>query len=192
MFRRAFAVLPVLFALAACRTAADEPVVNTIDPAVRADDELGAPCRPGGGVNGIEPCGSKQRISMRFVSHSMGAVAAKALPCTLAKRDASPGMSVTACVADGTLYASADCMMCRVPGSGWNAIAKLDELTPGQATALQARLGISSDAPLRGEKAWTRALAGGAHAELRDGAQGDASTSRLDDVAAATLVLASR
>jgi len=173
MFRRAFAVLPVLLGLAACQTAADEPIVKTTEPAVRLESDLGAPCKPGGSVNGLDPCGTKQRIAVRFVPHTMGMMGSgMTVPCTLSK--ATPpkeiGMgasSVATCITEGTLYANLDCMYCRIPGAGENVVAKLDELTGTQALAVQARLGLPAETPLRGEKAWRQALSPReAHASL--------------------------
>jgi len=173
MFRRAFAVLPVLLALAACRTAADEPVAKTTEPAIRADGDIGAPCKPGGSADGFDPCGTKERISVRFIRQSMGMMAGgPAVPCTLSRpSEPKPGFptgsAAASCISEGTLYASISCVMCRIPGSGENVIAKLDELTGAQALAVQARLGLPAETPLRGEKAWRTALAAPeAHASL--------------------------
>lgn len=172
MFARASAIVFSVLALAACRTAADEPVVKTTEPTIRADSDIGAPCTPGGSENGYDPCGTKQRIAVRFLAHTMGTMGGMAVPCTLSKATPPKQMqlgatSVATCITEGTLYANLDCMFCRVPGAGENVIAKLDELTTAQALAVQRALGLPAEIPLRGEKAWRNALAAPeAHASL--------------------------
>ena len=177
MFGRTFAVLSLVLGLAvglaACRTVPDEAAPKTSEPTAHPG-ELGAACTPGGGVNGIDPCGVKERISVLFIPHTFGPSGnGMTVPCTLSKPVRPSEMvvgasAVSTCITEGTLYANADCFSCRLPGAGWNLVARLGELTTAQALAIQARLGLPGDAALGGEKAWRGALAprAEAHAAL--------------------------
>jgi len=133
-------------------------------------------------VDGIDPCGSKDRISLIVTRNA--ARRHDGLPCELGKAVAATKTihTIATCIVGGTLYVHADCMMCRMPGAGWDGVAALDELTSAQALALQTRLGLPAASPLQGETAWRQALV----------IQAEASTSRREDDAATTLVLGSR
>lgn len=185
--------LALLVLLAACRgsTTPDERPIVARDAAPRSI-ALGAPCDVG------PECGTKQHVS---VEENVTSITFKTPSrCTidierevevqqLALMNGTPRED--ACIAEGKLWGYRECAECRNVAGGYSVVAQLDELTPAQAIAIQTKLRLPASAPLVGEAAWRQAIAAKEAARPRSPKrpakpQGDASTSRLDDVAAAT------
>jgi hypothetical protein len=135
--------------------------------------EIGAPCpapaaAPEDRAPSFDPCGTKGRVAVRW--NAFSASLARAAPCTMVNlgEGAKPGNFPpgghipSACVKDGQLFARSTCVVCRLPGAGWNATALIAEMTRDQALACQKRLGLPTKEPLLTAEAWTKALAAAA------------------------------
>ncbi len=85
------------------------------------------------------------------------------MPCTLSRVSTeTTGYVFKACVAEGQVYASGECFMCRLMGAGWSVIGDIDQMTIAQSTDLQKRLGLPTKPALQSESAWRAAIASAA------------------------------
>lgn len=123
---------------------------------------LGSACTPGRTVETherVDPCGTKQRVSV--VWNDLSTVSVAQAPCKLeplARRKDGVANIESGCIADGVLYARSHCIMCRLPNAGFSTVARLDELTEPQSTAIQRLLGLPPTG-IAGAKAWAKMLA---------------------------------
>ncbi len=124
----------------------------------RPGPQLGSPCDR----TDTTHCGKSGRVAVqRNESHSMAM--RSNMPCTLSHVSSNQaGFSFRACVAEGQVYASGECVMCRMMGAGWSAIGDIDEMTIAQSRDLQKRLGLPAKPVLRSEAAWKAAIANAA------------------------------
>lgn len=119
---------------------------------------LGSPCDRADTTH----CGKLGRVAVqRNESYSM-AVRSN-LPCTLSPVSAEQnGFVFKACVAEGQVHASGECIMCRLMGAGWSVIGDIDQMTLAQSDDLQKRLGLPTKPALHSEAAWRAAIAAAA------------------------------
>ena len=161
----------VLLALVACHSVADGPQPITSEPPPTqgpprtaptpeaAPGKLGASCTPGQRDEryGVDPCGAKQRIALEM--NPRQAVFTREVPCTLGASHTRAPNEITSCIEGDRLFVQSMCQMCRVPLSGWAAVAQLDELTPAGARDLQGLLHRPTGSALSTTAAWKQALA---------------------------------
>ena len=116
---------------------------------------LGAPCDRADTAH----CGRSGRIAVQRNDNQSMAMRPD-MPCTLsAVSTEKTGYVLRACVAEGQVYASGECIMCRMMGAGWSVIGEIDAMTIAQRSDLQKRLGLPASPTLQFEAAWAAAIA---------------------------------